>query len=80
MATIIIRIELHRQVANRLFKNGMRPVCSRKLGRLASQYTARPAALACTVKKGRLKRPFTIVVCVEFCYVRSKALFQIAGG
>ena len=27
MATIIIRIELHRQVANRLFKNGMRPVC-----------------------------------------------------
>lgn len=54
--------------------------CNTGSGRGSSRHPARPAAPARTVKKGRLKRPFTIAVFVEFCYTRSKALFQIAGG
>ena len=54
MATIIIRIELHRQVANRLFKTRNAAGLLRKLGRLASQYAARLAAPARTVKKDAL--------------------------
>ena len=74
-------IEKHNLPDISLQYNGedIRP-CNTGSGRGSSRHPARPAAPARTVKKGRLKRPFTIAVFVEFCYTRSKALFQIAGG